>query len=51
MLAGAGYAMGNEIRQTAITIKLARVALLSPAIIFFNYLVDKNNVGATGKSV
>jgi uncharacterized integral membrane protein (TIGR00698 family) len=42
-VAGAGYAMGDEIGQTAITIKLARVALLSPALIFFRYLVNKDS--------
>ena len=40
-VAGAAYTMGDEIGQTAITIKLARVALLSPALIFFRYLVNK----------
>lgn len=43
-VAGAGYAMGNEIGEASITIKLARVALLSPALIFFNYMINKNNV-------
>ncbi|MBP7510851.1 MAG: putative sulfate exporter family transporter [Bacteroidia bacterium] len=41
-VAGAGYGMGKEIGDAAITIKLARVALLSPALIFFNYLVNKD---------
>lgn len=40
-VAGAGYTMGNQIGETAITIKLARVALLSPGLIFFNYLVNR----------
>ena len=44
-VAGAGYAISNEVGEAAITIKLARVALLSPALIFFNYLVNRNNVG------
>ncbi len=43
-VAGAGYGMSNEIGEAAITIKLARVALLSPALIFFNFLVNRNNV-------
>lgn len=43
-VAGAGYGMSKEIGDAAITIKLARVALLSPALIFFNYLVNKNEV-------
>jgi uncharacterized integral membrane protein (TIGR00698 family) len=42
-VAGSGYAISNEVGEAAITIKLARVALLSPAIIFFNFLVNKNN--------
>lgn len=40
-VAGAGYAMGSEVGDAAITIKLARVALLSPALIFFNFLVNR----------
>ncbi len=43
-VAGAGYGMSKEIGDAAITIKLARVALLSPALIFFNYLVNKDEV-------
>ncbi|MCG9880522.1 MAG: putative sulfate exporter family transporter [Bacteroidia bacterium] len=43
-VAGAGYSMSKEIGDTAITVKLARVALLSPALIFFNYLVNKNEM-------
>ncbi len=37
-VAGAGYAMSKEVGEAAITIKLARVALLSPALIFFNFI-------------
>jgi uncharacterized integral membrane protein (TIGR00698 family) len=43
-VAGAGYAMGTEVGQTAITIKLARVAMLSPALIFFRYMVNKKDI-------
>jgi uncharacterized integral membrane protein (TIGR00698 family) len=43
-VAGAGFGMGDEVGEISITIKLARVALLSPALIFFNYLVNRNNV-------
>jgi len=43
-VAGAGYAMGTDVGQTAITIKLARVALLSTALIFFRYMINKNSV-------
>ena len=37
-VAGAGYAINEHIGDLAITIKLGRVALLAPAIIFFNFL-------------
>ena len=40
-VAGAGYAINEHIGDLAITIKLGRVALLAPAIIFFNFLVNK----------
>ncbi len=43
-VAGSGYSINNEVGEAAITFKLARVALLSPALIFFNYLVNKDNV-------
>ncbi|MDZ4667461.1 MAG: putative sulfate exporter family transporter [bacterium] len=43
-VAGAGYSMSKDVGEAAITIKLARVALLSPALIFFNYLVNKDQV-------
>jgi uncharacterized integral membrane protein (TIGR00698 family) len=43
-VAGSGYSVSNEVGEAAITFKLARVALLSPALIFFNYLVNKNKV-------
>ncbi|HMP88417.1 MAG TPA: putative sulfate exporter family transporter, partial [Lacibacter sp.] len=41
-VAGAGYSVSNEVGEAAITIKLARVALLSPALIFFNFLVNRH---------
>lgn len=40
-VAGAGYALSEETGQLAITVKLARVALLSPAVIFFSYLINR----------
>jgi len=49
-VAGAGYALGNEAGEAAITIKLARVALLSPALIFFNYLVNRKQAGSNWKT-
>ena len=41
-VAGAGYAINETIGDLAITIKLGRVALLAPAMIFFNFLLNKN---------
>lgn len=41
-VAGAGYAMGETIGDLALTIKLGRVALLAPGLIFFNFLVNKS---------
>lgn len=38
---GAGYAISDEVGEMSLTIKLARVALLSPALIFFNFLVNR----------
>jgi uncharacterized integral membrane protein (TIGR00698 family) len=43
-VAGAGFGISDEVGEVSITIKLARVALLSPALIFFNYLVNRDNV-------
>jgi len=43
-VAGAAYAMNSDVGVAAITIKLARVALLSPGLIFFNFLVNRHNV-------
>lgn len=42
-VAGAAYTMDKEIGDAAITIKMARVALLSPALLFFQYLTTQNN--------
>lgn len=38
---GAGYTVSDAVGEAATTIKLARVALLSPALILFNYLVNR----------
>jgi uncharacterized integral membrane protein (TIGR00698 family) len=42
-VAGAAYGMDSSIGDTAITIKLARVALLSPAVIIFTFLVNTDS--------
>lgn len=41
-VAGAGYTLGDTIGDWAITIKLGRVALLAPALIFFNLMVNRS---------
>ena len=39
-VAGAAFAISPEVGEQALTIKLARVALLSPGLIFFSYLTQ-----------
>lgn len=41
-VAGAGYAVSDVVGEQALTIKLARVAMLTPALIVFNIVVSKN---------
>jgi len=41
---GAGYSISDEVGLTSMTIKLARVALLSPALLFFNFMVNRNTM-------
>lgn len=44
-VAGAAFSVSDAVGEQAITIKLARVALLSPGLIFFNFLTrDKNTI-------
>ncbi len=40
-VAGAGFAMDELTGDLAITIKLGRVALLAPAMIFFNFIINR----------
>ncbi len=44
-VAGAGFTLGKEAGDAAITVKLARVALLTPGLIFMNYQVNRNSTG------
>lgn len=44
-VAGAAYGMSDTIGQSAITIKLARVAMLSPALLLFNFMVNREKGG------
>ncbi|MFN3757383.1 MAG: YeiH family protein, partial [Flavobacterium sp.] len=46
-VAGAGYAMSQDIGDQSLTIKLARVALLTPGLIFFNFITQRK----AGKSL
>ena len=41
-VAGAAFSLTPEIGEQSLTIKLARVALLSPGLIFFSYLTQRN---------
>lgn len=43
-VAGAGFAVDDETARIAITIKLARVAMLSPAMILYSYFIRKDSV-------
>ena len=40
-VAGAGFSMGKEIGDASITVKLVRVALLTPGLIFMNFLINR----------
>lgn len=42
-VAGAGFSVGGEVGEAAITIKLARVALLTPGLILMNFLINRKN--------
>ncbi len=43
-VAGAGYGMEKSVGDLAISVKMARVAMLTPAVIFFTYLVRRKDV-------
>lgn len=40
-VAGAGYALSDSIGDLALTVKLGRVALLVPGLVFFNFLANR----------
>ena len=44
-VAGAGFAIGKSAGDVAITVKLARVALLTPGLIFMTYLTQRSAEG------
>jgi uncharacterized integral membrane protein (TIGR00698 family) len=41
---GAGFTMSSEIGEQALAIKLARISLLSPGLILFNYITQRNTI-------
>ena len=41
-VAGAAYGISDHVGDLAITVKLGRVALLAPGLIFFNFLVNRS---------
>ena len=45
-VAGAGFAIGKSAGDVAITVKLARVALLTPGLIFMTYLTQRGDEGS-----
>jgi uncharacterized membrane protein YadS len=49
-VAGAAFAVSDAVGEQAITIKLARVAMLSPGLIFFNFLTRDANSSKNWKS-
>ncbi|HRF42330.1 MAG TPA: putative sulfate exporter family transporter, partial [Saprospiraceae bacterium] len=44
-VAGAGYAVSDEVGQLSLTVKLGRVALLAPALLFYNWLINRKSSG------
>lgn len=42
-VAGAGFTIGKMAGDAAITVKLARVALLTPGLIYITYLINRNS--------
>lgn len=47
-VAGAGFSIGKEAGDIAITVKLARVALLTPGLIYMNFLNQRGQVESQG---
>lgn len=45
-VAGAGFSVGGEVGEAAITIKLARVALLTPGLILMNFLINRKTASS-----
>lgn len=45
-VAGAGYAISDYIGETAISVKMIRVAMLTPMVLFYDWMVNRGTGGA-----
>jgi uncharacterized integral membrane protein (TIGR00698 family) len=50
-VAGAGFAMSESIGEMAVTVKLGRVALLTPALLIFGHFTSKKSSSQTKKKL
>jgi uncharacterized integral membrane protein (TIGR00698 family) len=50
-VAGAGFAMSDTIGEMAVTVKLGRVALLTPALLIFGHFTHNESDGGTAKKL
>jgi uncharacterized integral membrane protein (TIGR00698 family) len=50
-VAGAGFAMSESIGEMAVTVKLGRVALLTPALLIFGHFTSKKSRSQTKKKL
>jgi uncharacterized integral membrane protein (TIGR00698 family) len=50
-VAGAGFAMSDAIGEMAVTVKLGRVALLTPALLIFSHFTSKDTATKTSKKL
>jgi len=50
-VAGAGFAMSESIGEMAVTVKLGRVALLTPALLIFSHFTAKKSKSQTKKKL
>jgi uncharacterized integral membrane protein (TIGR00698 family) len=50
-VAGAGFAMSDTIGEMAVTVKLGRVALLTPALLIFSHFTHSENENGTAKKL
>jgi uncharacterized integral membrane protein (TIGR00698 family) len=50
-VAGAGFAMSDSVGEMAVTVKLGRVALLTPALLIFGHFTSKKSSSQTKKKL